>query len=75
MLPSKQEMQELGVSVRADKLIRDWYEKNKEEFEKGLISGLVDGWECYRTSPEGDVTFISREEFNEKFKELCPQNH
>ena len=33
-----------------------------KELEKGLISGLVDGWECYVCEPDGRIRFVKEAE-------------
>ena len=74
MLPSKEEMEEIGISARSQKLLHDFYKKNKDAFERGMMSQFMEGWECYRTGSDGTVEFITRDEFLKMMKDDTEQN-
>ena len=61
MLPSEDEM-----SVQAiDAILKKHYADNKEELDKMLVSGLIDGFCACRISKDGKVTYLTKQEYEE----------
>lgn len=61
MLPSEDEMSAQAVEA----MMRKYYADHKEEFEKMLVSELIDGFCACRISKDGNVKFLTKQEYDE----------
>ncbi len=59
MLPTEDEM----ASQAIDAMLQKYYADHKEELDKMLASGLIDGFCACRISKDGDVKYLTRDEY------------
>lgn len=59
MLPTEDEM--AGQAI--DAMLQKYYADHKEELDRMLVSGLLDGFCACRVSKDGDVKYLTRDEY------------
>lgn len=50
-------------------MVQKYYADNKEEFDKMLVSGLIDGFCACRVSKDGKVKYLTKQEYEELWQD------
>ena len=64
MLPTEDEMAAQAVEA----MVKKYYADHKEECDKMLVSGLIDGFCACRISKDGNVKFLTKQEYEELWR-------
>ena len=64
MLPSEDEMSAQAIEA----MLKKYHAGSKEEFDKMLVAGLIDCFCACRISKDGKVTFLTKQEYEELWR-------